>query len=120
MSKRNIVNNLDSSFSLEYYVEDSQGNPKLGKTISINAGESQNLDEIIDTCWLKFIVHKNDGCTVTLSGNQILELITVKPVNSGGSDTETVIKISAQKSGDSEESNGDDDDVILDPPEKAP
>lgn len=120
MSRRNIVNNLSTSFSLEYYVEDSHGNPTLGKEITINAGDDQELDTLVDTCWLKFIVPNKDGCTVTLNGNQSLELITVKSVSSGGSNTETVVKISANTEIESASSNEEDDDVVIDPPEKAP
>lgn len=122
MSKRNIVNNLNTSFSLKYYVEDSAGNPTLGKEITINAGDSQELDTLVDTCWLKFIVSNKDGCTVTLKGSQTLELVTVKSVSSGGSNTETVVKISATTEIESADSNGgeEDDDVVVDPAELKP
>lgn len=120
MSKRNIVNNLSTSFSLEYYVEGNHGNPKLGRKITLNAGESQKLDELVNTCWLKFTVHKKAGCTVTLNGNQSLELITVKSVSSGGSNTETVVKISAKAEKEPLNSNGEEEDVVIDPAEATP
>ncbi len=115
MSNRNIINNLSTSFSLEYYVEDAQGNPSLDKKLTVGAGSQQKLDQLVNTCWLKFIVPNKDGCTVTLKGNQILELITVKSVSSGGSNTETVVKIAANTEIESADSNGEDDDVVVDP-----
>ncbi len=114
MSKRNIVNNLDHEFTVEYYVKDDQGKPTLDNKLTIGAGKKEPLDTLVDTCWLKFTVAKRGGCTVNLTGSQVLEQITVKPVSSGGPNTETVVKISASKEESQDQKEGDDDVIIKD------
>ena len=118
MSKRNIVNNLDHEFTVEYYVKDDQGKPTLDNKLTIGAGKKEPLDTLVDTCWLKFSVAKRGGCTVNLNGKQILEQITVKPVSSGGPNTETVVKISTKYT--DPEDPADDDDVIIEEAEPEP
>ncbi len=119
MSKRNIVNNLDHEFTVEYYVKDDQGKPTLDNKLTIGAGKKEPLDTLVDTCWLKFSVAKRGGCTVNLNGNQVLEQITIKPVSSGGPNTETVVKISA-KQGNGDNDSNEDDDVVINTAEETP
>ncbi|MEX0662572.1 MAG: hypothetical protein WEA58_00285 [Balneolaceae bacterium] len=119
MSKRKIINNLNSDFSVKYYKEDKAGKPVFEKELAFKASDKEKeIDRVSDNYWLVLSVKKKDGCTVMLSGNQVLDYMTIKALSNGGPNLTTVVKIVASAS-DVNVPN-EEDDIIVDPPKSVP
>jgi len=119
MSKRKIINNLNSDFSVKYYKEDKKGKPEFVDEIVFKSSDKEKeIEQLSDNYWLVFSVRKKDGCTVMLTGNQILDFMTIKAISNGGPNLTTVVKIIASASDDNVPN--EDGDIVVNPPDAVP
>ncbi len=119
MSKRKIINNLNSDFSVKFYKEDKKGKPEFVDEIVFKSSDKEKeIEQLSDNYWLVFSVRKKDGCTVMLTGNQILDFMTIKAISNGGPNLTTVVKIIASASDDNVPN--EDGDIVVNPPDAVP
>lgn len=119
MSKRKIINNLNSDFSVKYYKEDKKGKPVFEEEIAFSSSDKEKeIDRLSDNYWLVFSVKKKDGCTVMLTGNQVLDYMTIKSISNSGPNLTTVVKIIASVSVVNVQNEKE--DVVVNPPDDEP
>lgn len=115
MADRKIINRYGKAFTVEHYKMGENGKPEFVEKIEFKDGLEENkpLQVKTDTYWLLFKVKKNNGCTVDLSSNQVLDQITIKPVGHGGPDLVTVVKITAIPDSNDGNYPNETEDVII-------